>query len=65
MFKRFYSKIVEFFKDLRSELKKVTYPTKSETVGSTAVVLIFVFIVGIFLAMTDALLVKLVRQIIQ
>jgi preprotein translocase subunit SecE len=65
MFKRFYSKIAEFFKDLRSELKKVTYPTKSETVGSTAVVLVFVFIVGIFLAMIDALLVKLVRQIIQ
>jgi preprotein translocase subunit SecE len=65
MFKRLYLQIVEFFKDLRSELKKVTYPTRSETVGSTAVVLIFVFIVGIFLAMTDTLLVKLVRQIIQ
>ncbi len=65
MFKRLYAQITDFFKDMRSELKKVTYPTKSETVGSTAVVMVFVFIVGVFLAIMDSLLVKVVRQLIQ
>jgi len=50
---------------MKSELKKVTYPTRSETIGSTTVVLVFVFIVGIFLAIVDALLVKLVSVIIE
>jgi len=65
MIKRIYLQIAEFFKDMKSELKKVTYPTRSETIGSTTVVLVFVFIVGIFLAIVDALLVKLVSVIIE
>jgi len=63
MFRRIYTQLVVFFTDLKSELKKVTYPTKSETVGSTMVVLVFVVIVGIFLALVDALLVRLVSRI--
>jgi preprotein translocase subunit SecE len=63
MFRRIYTRIVEFLNDLKSELKKVTYPTKSETTGSTMVVLVFVVIVGIFLAIVDALLVRLVSRI--
>jgi preprotein translocase subunit SecE len=55
----------EFFKDVRAELKKVTYPSRSETMGSTTVVLILVFIVGIFLSVLDMVLVKAVRFIIQ
>jgi len=65
MIKRIYLQTAEFFKDMKSELKKVTYPTRSETIGSTTVVLVFVFIVGIFLAIVDALLVKLVSVIIE
>jgi len=65
MIKRIYLQIAEFFKDMKSELKKVTYPTRSETIGSTTVVLVFVFIVGIFLAIVDAVLVKLVSVIIE
>lgn len=59
------SRISEFLKDVKAELKKVSYPTKSETMGSTTVVLILVFIVGIFLSVLDMVLVKAVRFIIQ
>jgi len=55
----------EFFKDVRGELKKVTYPTRAETIGSTTVVLILVFILGIFLSVMDVVLVRAVRFIIQ
>ncbi len=58
-------RISEFFKDVKAELKKVSYPTKSETMGSTTVVLILVFIIGIFLSVLDMVLVKAVRFIIQ
>jgi len=58
-------RISEFFKEVRTELKKVTYPTRSETMGSTTVVLILVFMIGIFLSLLDMVLVKAVRFIIQ
>lgn len=64
MFKRVWSQIVEFLVDVRSELKKVTYPTHSETIGSTTVVIVLVVLVSLFLALADLLLVRLVGKII-
>jgi preprotein translocase subunit SecE len=54
----------EFFREVAAELKKVSYPSRAETVGSTSVVLVFVLVVSVFLAAMDQLLVKLVRLII-
>jgi preprotein translocase subunit SecE len=59
------ARISEFFRDVRAELKKVTFPSRSETMGSTTVVLILVFIIGIYLSVLDMVLVKAVRFIIQ
>jgi preprotein translocase subunit SecE len=64
MFKRIWAQIVEFLVDVRSELKKVTYPTRGETIGSTTVVIVLVVLVSIFLALADLLLVRLVGKII-
>jgi preprotein translocase subunit SecE len=47
------------------ELKKVSFPTRAETVGSTSVVLIFVAAVAMFLSAMDAVLVKLVAVLLQ
>jgi preprotein translocase subunit SecE len=58
-------RISAFFNDVRAELKKVAYPTRAETVGSTTVVLILVIIIGVFLSVLDMALVKAVRLIIQ
>ncbi len=58
-------RISEFFNDVKAELKKVSYPTRAETMGSSTVVLILVFIVGIYLSLLDIVLVKAVRFIIQ
>jgi preprotein translocase subunit SecE len=60
-----FGRISEFFKDVRGELKKVSYPSRTETIGSTTVVLILVFILGIFLSVMDVILVRAVRFIIQ
>jgi len=56
--------IREFLQDVRAELRKVTYPTFSETIGSTAVVIVLVMIVSLFLALTDLILVRLIGRII-
>jgi preprotein translocase subunit SecE len=64
MFKRKWATITEFLNDVKLELKKVSYPTRSETMGSTTVVIVLVVIVSLFLALTDLLLVRLLGKII-
>lgn len=43
----------QFFRDVRSELRKVTFPSRKETVASTIVVITVVFVVSIYLGMVD------------
>jgi len=64
MIKQVWANINEFLTDVRSELKKISYPTRSETIGSTTVVIVLVVIVSVFLALTDLLLVRLMGKII-
>jgi preprotein translocase subunit SecE len=64
MLKQWWTAIVEFLVDVRSELKKVSYPTRSETIGSTTVVIVLVLFVSVFLALADLVLVRLVGKII-
>ena len=64
MFKQLWANLNEFLADVRSELKKISYPTRGETIGSTTVVIVLVVIVSVFLALTDLLLVRLMGKII-
>ena len=56
--------ITQFIKDAKVELKKVTWPTPKQTMASTAVVIIIVFIVSIYLGLVDFALAKLVKFIL-
>lgn len=64
MFKKVWLSITEFLSDVRSELKKISYPTRSETIGSTTVVLLFCVIMSIFLSIVDSFLVWLISRIV-
>ncbi|MEC4679591.1 MAG: preprotein translocase subunit SecE [Nitrospirota bacterium] len=64
MFKKAWSSITEFLSDVRSELKKISYPTRSETIGSTTVVLLFCVIMSIYLSLVDSFLVWLISRIV-
>jgi len=64
MFKKVWSAIAEFLSDVRSELKKISYPTKSETIGSTTVVLLFCVIMSLYLSVVDSFLVWLISRIV-
>ena len=52
-----------FFKDARTEVRKVVWPTRQETVQTTLTVFIIVVIVGILLWLFDMLLSWLFRLI--
>ncbi len=47
-----------FFSEIKSELKKVTWPTKSQLVNKTLVIFIFVAVVTILLALMDVAFAK-------
>ena len=54
---------VAFFRDARTEVRKVVWPTRAETTQTTLTVVIIVIIVGIFLWLLDSLLAMLFRLI--
>jgi preprotein translocase subunit SecE len=62
--KKWFQSISEFFKEVKGELIKVTYPTRDEVAGSTTVVIVLTIIISIFLAAMDAILVRLLRWVI-
>ena len=64
MLKRAWSSIVEFVNDVRSELKKVSFPTSQETIGSTTVVIVFCIIMSLYLSVVDSFLGWLVGKAI-
>lgn len=55
---------VQFLREVRVELKKVTWPSRRQTVGSTAVVLVLVIIVSFFLGIVDFALSSLIRVVL-
>ena len=57
-------KITQFIKEARIELKKVTWPTPKQTMASTAVVIILVFILSVILGIFDFVLAKAVKFIL-
>jgi preprotein translocase subunit SecE len=55
---------IEFIKQVRAEAKKVTWPTRQETMTSTVAVFIMVVIASIFLFLADQLLSYVVRFVL-
>lgn len=47
------TRIKKFFKESKSELKKVTWPTKEQLVHNTLVIIAFVAIVTVILSLLD------------
>jgi preprotein translocase subunit SecE len=54
---------VSFFRDARIEVRKVVWPSRSETTQTTVTVFIIVVIVGIFLWLFDIVLSYLFRAV--
>lgn len=49
-------KLVRFLREVRLELKKVSWPSRREISGSTGVVIVSVLIVAVYLGILDNIL---------
>ncbi len=59
------NKIKKFFKDLKSEVKKVVWPTKKQVINNTGVVLIAVVISALFIWGIDSAFYYLFKLILK
>lgn len=55
---------VQFLREVRTELKKVVWPSRKQTMASTSVVVVLVLIVSVFLGMVDYILSRIVGYVI-
>ncbi|MCX6827344.1 MAG: preprotein translocase subunit SecE [candidate division Zixibacteria bacterium] len=58
-----FGKVVTYFKEVRAELGKVTWPTRRELIGSTVVTIVVTLIVSVFIGIVDRLLTLATRTI--
>ena len=65
-------KIVELFDalktflgEVKTELKKCTWPTRQELLGSTMIVVVSVIILGVFVGLSDTALMAFLRAVLR
>ncbi|MEG9862544.1 MAG: preprotein translocase subunit SecE [Parvularculales bacterium] len=58
------TKPLEFIQQVRSETSKVTWPTRNETVVTTVMVFIMVFLAAIFFLLADQVLNFVVKYLL-
>jgi len=62
--KEYFSQAVQFLKEARGELRKVTWPAPKDTMASTSVVIVLVLVVSLFLGMVDLGLTRIIRLVL-
>jgi preprotein translocase SecE subunit len=55
----------QFYRDVRTEMYQVTWPDRREVEGTTVVVIIFIFVVGIYLFIVDELSLRAIGWIMR
>ena len=58
------ARVQEFFREVVLEFKRVTWPSRSELVNSTTVVIVVTLVLAFFLGGVDIGLTKLVERIL-
>jgi len=62
--KQWWEKGAQFFREVKVELKKVTWPSRKETLASTSVVVALVLVAAVFLGLIDLGLSRIIRTVI-
>jgi preprotein translocase subunit SecE len=55
--------VKDYYHELRNEMKRVTWPSRKQVQGTTAVVIITVFLFGAFFFVVDGILQRTVTQV--
>jgi len=63
--KNLFLNIRTFFGEVQTELKKSSWPTRSELVESTVVVIVSVVILAVFVGASDLVLMQLLKLVVQ
>ena len=63
--KIYFEQAIQFFREVKVELQKVTFPTRQETVGSTIVVLVLTVIMAVYLGFSDWALSRIFKTLLQ
>ncbi|XPV75331.1 MAG: preprotein translocase subunit SecE [Desulfovibrio sp.] len=59
-----FSELKTFFEESKVEIKKVVWPTRSETIATCSAVVVLVLVMSLFLGVVDLGLTKLVEAIL-
>ncbi len=54
-----------FLSEVKAELKKCTWPTRRELLGSTMVVVVSVIILSVFVGLSDTVLMSTLRAVLR
>jgi preprotein translocase SecE subunit len=57
-----FGRIREFLQEVQTEMRRMAFPSRSETLGATFVVVAFVIVLSVFLALTDSVLSRFVAK---
>lgn len=61
--KDFFSSIPRFIGEVKAEMKKVSFPTRDEVVGTTGVVLVTSVVFALYLWLADMIIVQLFKMV--
>ncbi len=62
--KGWWSQGVRFLKEVRIEFKKITWPSRKQTLATTAAVLSFTLFIAFYLGLVDLVLSKIVQWLV-
>ena len=60
---KFIAKPINFLREVRQELAKVSWSTRQELIGSTVVVIVVTLIIGVFIGTIDLILSQLLSLV--
>ena len=61
----FFQRAARWFREMKSELKKVVWPTPKQAINNTLIVIVCVIVVGIFIWVFDALAGEIIRALLR
>ena len=59
--REFFASIPRFLSEVRAEMKKVSFPSRDEVVGTTIVVVVTSFVFAFYLGLADLVIVQLFK----
>jgi preprotein translocase subunit SecE len=58
-----FGRLIKFIREVRNELKRVSWPSRDEIRGSTTVVIVIVLVLAVFIGLVDRALTYLISFI--